>query len=181
MTHAVAAHPDGPMVVLSLSTYRFRALAATWQRVMDAMDGVPARIVATLGPAIDAGELRIPASVEVHAWMPHDELLGRASLVVTHGGHGTTLAALASGVPVLVLPLDGISDQPGVGKDVARAGLGRTLSRRSSAATVRAAVEALLADERMHGRAERLGRSIRTMDGPVRGADAIQAVPHAAA
>ena len=73
--------------------------------------------------------------------MPHDELLPRASLLVGHGGHGTTLAALAHGVPVLALPLDATSDQPRMGRAVARAGVGVTMSRRAEPAEIRRAIE----------------------------------------
>lgn len=181
MNRAAPAAPETPTVVLSLSTFRFPALAPTWQLVMNAVDGLPARVVATLGPAMDAEALRIPDSVEVSAWTPHDDLLSHASLVVGHGGHGTTLAALAHGVPLLILPLDAKSDQPKVGAEIQRAGLGRRLSRRSSVKDVRAAIETLLADGHMHETTERLGASIRTMDGPARGADALEAVVRTAA
>ncbi|MDL9979603.1 glycosyltransferase [Microbacterium sp. ASV49] len=176
MIPAVAAAPPSPTVVVSLSTYRFPALVATWQQVLDAVDGLPARVVATLGPAIAPGELRVPASVELHDWMPHEELLRDASLVVGHGGHGTTLAALAHGVPLLILPLDGMSDQPKVGAEIQRAGLGRRLPRRSSASEIRGAIDRLLVDEGVHDAAQRLGASIRTMNGPARGAHAVEAV-----
>lgn len=36
-----------------LNTYSFPSLKRTWQRVLDAFDGLPAKVVATTGPAID--------------------------------------------------------------------------------------------------------------------------------
>ena len=71
-----------------------------WQRVLDAVDGLDVPVEATLGPAVSADEVRVPGGVRVHEWMPHHELFPTASLVVSHGGHGTTLASLAHGVPV---------------------------------------------------------------------------------
>jgi len=174
MTTAVAAEPAQPTVVLSLSTFRFPDLVVTWQRVLDAVDGLDAHVVATLGPAVVAGEVRVPRGVEVHEWMPHHELFPRASLVVGHGGHGTSLAALAHGVPVVVLPLDGTSDQPRMGRAVSRAGVGTTMSRRSSRSAIRSAVEKALHDEEMRRRAQRLGEAIRVFDGPRRAAEALE-------
>lgn len=174
MTSAVAAEPREPTVVISLSTFRFPELVSTWQRVLDAVDGLDAHIVVTLGPAVAPGEIRIPSDVEVHEWMPHDELLPRASLVVGHGGHGTTLAALAHGVPVVALPLDATSDQPHMGRTVARAGVGATLSRRTEPATIRAAIENALGDEAMLLRARLVGEAIRAFDGPRRAADVLE-------
>src|SRR5690625_6373528 len=50
------------------------------------------------------------------------------------------MAALAHGVPLLILPVEPTSDQPFVGRAVARSGAGLTLSRRSSTAAIRAAL-----------------------------------------
>jgi len=174
MTAAVAASPPEPTVVVSLSTFRFPDLVATWQRVLDATESLDARVVVTLGPAISATELRVPRAVEVRQWMPHHELFPSASVVVGHGGHGTTLAALAHGVPVLALPLDGTSDQPRVGHAVARAGVGLTMSRRSNPDAIRAAIRALLADPVVHDRAQRLGEAVRAFDGPARAAKVLE-------
>ncbi|WP_109211191.1 MULTISPECIES: nucleotide disphospho-sugar-binding domain-containing protein [Microbacterium] len=174
MTPAVAAHPAQPTVVLSLSTFRFAGLVASWQRVLDAVDGLEAHVVATLGPALRAGEVRVPAGVEVHEWMPHEQVLPRASLVVGHGGHGTTLAALAHGVPVLALPLDATSDQPRIARAVTSAGVGETLPSRSGPHAIRATVERMLASSALHSRAERLGAAIRELDGPRRAADVLE-------
>ncbi|MFD4957421.1 glycosyltransferase [Microbacterium sp. NPDC058389] len=174
MTAAVAASPSEPTVVLSLSTFRFPDLVATWQRVLDAAESLDARVVATLGPAVSVAELRIPRTVEVREWMPHHELFPSSSILVGHGGHGTTLAALAHGVPVLVLPLDATSDQPRVGRAVARAGVGLTMSRRSDPAAIRATVLALLGDPAIHDRAQRLGEAVRAFDGPARAAEVLE-------
>ncbi|GAA5198315.1 glycosyltransferase [Microbacterium jejuense] len=174
MSTAVAAHPTEPTVVLSLSTFRFPDLVATWQRVLDAADTLDAHVVATLGPAVSQAELRIPPGIDVRDWMPHHELFPSASLVVGHGGHGTTLAALAHGVPVLALPLDGASDQPRVGRAITRAGVGTTMSRRSDPDAIRAAILALLADRVVHERAQRLGEAVRALDGPARAAEVLE-------
>ncbi|HEX2895860.1 MAG TPA: nucleotide disphospho-sugar-binding domain-containing protein [Marmoricola sp.] len=165
------ARPDEPTVLVSLSTFRFRGLVDTWQRVLDAVEGLPARVVATTGPAVDPSELRVPGSVEVHRWLPHAEVLPRVSVVVGHGGHGTTMAALAHGLPLLVLPVESKTDQPFIGRTVERVGAGRTLSRRSAPARIRTAVEELLADGPHRAAAEALGAQIREADGRRRGAD----------
>jgi UDP:flavonoid glycosyltransferase YjiC (YdhE family) len=176
MVRAVPARPAGPTVVLSLSTAPYPALVPTWQRVLDAVEGLPARVVATLGSGLAAGALRIPAGVEVHGWRPHTEILPEASLVVSHGGHGTAVAALAHGVPLLVLPLDRATDQPWIGAAVQRAGVGRRLSRSARPARIRAAVEELLADGPHRGAAARMGERARALDGRTRGADVLEMV-----
>jgi UDP:flavonoid glycosyltransferase YjiC (YdhE family) len=168
------SQPDGPTVVVSLSTFAFRSLHATWQRVLDAVDGLPARVVCTTGPVVDPAALRVPAGVEVHRWLPHADLLPQASLVVGHGGHGTTMAALAHGVPLLVLPLDTKTDQPTVGKAVQQAGAGRVLSRRSSPRRIRPVVEELLGDGPHRAAAARLGEHLRDTAGAESAAQALE-------
>lgn len=168
------AHAGAPTVLLSLSTFAFRSLEPTWQRVLDAVDGLPARVVATTGPSVDPASLRVPANVELHRWLPHEQLLPHVSLVVGHGGHATTMVALAHDLPVLVLPLDPKSDQPFVGRAVERAGAGRSLSRRSSPKRIRSVIEELLADGPHREAAARIGSSIRESDGRQRAADVVE-------
>ena len=50
--------------------------------------------------------------------------MARSTLLVGHGGHGTTMQALAHDLPVLVLPMDDKTDQPLVGRSIERAGAG---------------------------------------------------------
>ncbi|WP_054686393.1 glycosyltransferase [Microbacterium sp. No. 7] len=178
MVRAVAARAERPTVLLSLSTFGFPHLADTWRRLMGAVSGMPARVIATTGPALDPAELDAPPNVETHRWGDHSEIMPGVSAVVTHGGHGTTIAALAHGVPVLVLPLDATSDQPGIGRIVERAGVGIRLPRRAPAATTRAAIERLLHDDDLRRRASELGARIRAYGGAPAGADALLRAAH---
>lgn len=176
VVRAEPARPTEPLVLISLSTFGFPDLVRAWQRVLDAVEGLEARVVATIGPAVDLSELRVPANVEVHQWLPHTEILPRASVVISHGGHGTAMAALAHGVPLLILPVEPTSDQPFVGRAVARAGAGLTLSRRSSVTAVRAALEQLLTDGYHRLSAAALGANLRELDGRRAGADLLEAL-----
>lgn len=174
-------HPDPapaspPAVLVSLSTFAFPGLARTWQRVLDAVDGLPVRVIATTGPAVDPAALRVPAHVELHPWLPHAEVLPQVSLVVGHGGHATTMVALAHDLPLVILPVDGKTDQPFVGQVVEAAGAGRALGRRASPARIRAAIEELLVDGPHREAAARLGAAIRETPGAVRGADVVESL-----
>jgi UDP:flavonoid glycosyltransferase YjiC (YdhE family) len=168
--------PARPAILVSLSTFAFPGLVPTWQRVLDAVDGLPVRVIATTGPAVDPGALRVPAGVELHRWLPHAEVLPEVSLVVGHGGHATTMVALAHGLPLVILPVEAKSDQRFVGRTVEAAGAGRTLGRRASSARIRAAIEELLGDGPPREAAARLGAAVRAAPGATRGADAVEAV-----
>ena len=54
--------------------------------------------------------------------MPQAAVLPHADAVVCHGGSGTTLGALAAGVPLVVVPL--FADQPENARRVAAVGAG---------------------------------------------------------
>ena len=104
--------------------------------------------------------------------MPQDEVLHRAAAVVTHGGLGSTLGALAHGVPLVVLPLFSL-DQWFNAAAVARAGAGVALdaerhTRRAvdlpdaaTLAALRPAVEHVLDDPRPRRAAQAIAEEIR--------------------
>ncbi len=170
------ASPSRPTVLLSLSTFAFKGLQPTWQRVLDAVAPLDARIIATVGPAVDASLLRVPANVELHAWLPHTEVMPEVSMLVGHGGHATTMVALAHDLPLLVIPMDPMADQVFIGKQIERAGAGRTIGRKSSPEKIRAAIEELLGDGPHRTAAARLGAAVRALPGAAGGADVIEGV-----
>ncbi|MDH3250485.1 MAG: hypothetical protein OEQ47_16065 [Acidimicrobiia bacterium] len=89
---------------------------------------------------------------------PHRPLLEEASVVVTHAGHGTTLKALASGVPMVCVPMG--RDQADTAVRVVHAGAGVRLSPKSSAAQIAAAVTTVLDQTRFAAAAATMARTI---------------------
>ena len=172
----VPATPSQPTVLLSLSTFAFKSLEATWQRVLDAVAPLEVRVIATTGPAIDPARLRAPANVELHSWLAHTDVMPEVSVVVGHGGHATTMAALAHDLPLLVIPMDAMTDQPYIGKAIQRVGAGRTLGRKSSPEKIRATIEELLGEGPHRTAAARLGAAVRALPGATTGADLIEDV-----
>jgi UDP:flavonoid glycosyltransferase YjiC (YdhE family) len=170
------ATPDEPTILVSLSTYAYSGLGATMQRVLDACADLPAKVVVTTGPVVDPAELTLPANAEAHRWIPHAELMPRVSLVVGHGGHSTTMLALAHDLPMLILPMHPLVDQPMVGTAVERAGAGRRMSKKASPAKLRPVIAELLGDGPHREAAARLGAEIRAMDGAVTAATRIEAL-----
>lgn len=49
-------------------------------------------------------ERRFQPGLAIHSWADYDALFSRSRMVIHHGGIGTSLQALASGAPQLVLP-----------------------------------------------------------------------------
>lgn len=148
---------DRPLIVVSLSTtyQRHEGLVA---RVIEALAPLPARVVVTLGPALDPALFEAPASVTLVANASHAELFRDARLVVTHGGHGTVIRALAAGVPLVVLPLG--RDQADNAARVVHVGAGVEVSSRASVGALRSAVAGALGDERLRAGAREMARVI---------------------
>jgi UDP:flavonoid glycosyltransferase YjiC (YdhE family) len=67
--------------------------------------GLVIQATLTLGPAVDRDAVRAPDGVEVLAFADHDRVTPGCTAVISHGGPGTVLRALAHGVPQLLLPL----------------------------------------------------------------------------
>jgi UDP:flavonoid glycosyltransferase YjiC (YdhE family) len=162
-----------PVVLVSLSTMFFEGQETTLQAILDALEGLPIRGLVTTG-AVAPGVLRAPANVEMHRYIPHDEIMPSASLLVGHGGHSTTMRALAHGVPLLVLPMHRILDQPMIGKAVAAAGVGRVLPKTAAVEEIRGAVRSLLQDPSYRHAAETAGARIRSRSGAVVAADELE-------
>jgi len=169
-------HAPTPKVLLSLSTIWWPGQQATMQKVLDALAGLPVEVIATAGPAVETGALRVPENVTMYAWLDHAEVLPQVSLVIGHGGHGTAMRALAHDVPLLIIPAHPLADQPTVGKRIAEQGAGRVLSPKASVEKVRAAVVDLVADGPHRAAAARLGARIRERDGAVAAADALESL-----
>jgi UDP:flavonoid glycosyltransferase YjiC (YdhE family) len=81
--------------------------------------GLP--VVVTTGRQIDPAELGPqPPHVRVQRWIPQDELLPRCRAVVSQGGSGIAMGAMAHGLPSVLLPVG--ADQPHTAARVAELG-----------------------------------------------------------
>jgi len=166
---------DRTTILVSLSTFAFSGMQQALQKVIDATTGLGARVIVTTGPAIEPASLRLHPDVEAHAFVPHARLMPGAALFVGHGGHGSTMQALGHDLPMLLLPMGTLADQPYVAKSVVAAGAGIHLSKRASTSALTAALRTLLADGPHRAAAARLGAAVRAAPGTPRAADALEA------
>jgi UDP:flavonoid glycosyltransferase YjiC (YdhE family) len=95
-----------------------------YRAACDALAELPVRVLLTVGADADLAPL--PANVHSEPWLAQERILPHANAVVSHGGHGTLLGALAHGLPQVVLPLFG-ADQREHARRVAALGAGVAL------------------------------------------------------
>ena len=77
---------------------------ATGEALDFPLGDLPVRGVLTTGPAARVEQIRAPSNVEILGAAPHAQIMQKADLIITHGGHGTVIKALAARVPLLILP-----------------------------------------------------------------------------
>ena len=132
---------DDPLVLVALSS-DFQDQEDLLRRAVDAVASLPVRAVVTTGRGVDPASLPAPANVQVLRLAPHREILREASAVVTHCGHGTTIKALAAGVPLVCLPMG--RDQLDVAARVVHRGAGVRLQASATPADIADAVREVL-------------------------------------
>jgi glycosyltransferase len=105
---AAWGNPADPLVYVSYGsvTARQPEFASMYDATLRALADLPVRVLMTTGRGLDVAELEpIPPNTHVEQWWPQKAVMAAAAAVVGHGGFGTTMAALAAGVPQVVLPL----------------------------------------------------------------------------
>jgi UDP:flavonoid glycosyltransferase YjiC (YdhE family) len=162
---------DTPQVLVSLSTIYYPGQLKALQSILDALAGLPVRAVVTTGPAIDPGQLRPPANARLHRYLPHHEVMPEVSLVICHGGHATTMRALAHNRPALIMPMHPMLDQPMIAKAVHEQGAATVLRKTAAPGQIRDAIQSLLAAGPHRHAAEQLGAKIRDHDAAATAAD----------
>ncbi len=172
---ALPWHDDDPtpLVLVSFSTMPEQGSVPKFQNAIDALAALPLHGVVTVGDSVDPRALRPAPNVAVFATADHDDLMRRAALVVTHGGHGTLMRALLHGLPMVAVP--GLaSDQPINAAAVQIWGVGRALPADATAEQMRDAVRDVLAAPSCRDNARAISRQLADVDGTRNAADAIE-------
>jgi MGT family glycosyltransferase len=163
---------DEPLVLVAPST----AKDLEARLVRTALEGLadePVRVVATTNLMRPSEPIEVPDNAVLVDWVSYSQVLAEASLVICHGGHGTTVRALGAGVPVLLSPIAGDMAENAV--RVAWAGAGLSLPwRMCRPAPLRWTVRRILRDSGFERRAADFSAWRREHDGARRGAELVE-------
>jgi UDP:flavonoid glycosyltransferase YjiC (YdhE family) len=151
---------------LTLGTVFHLESGDLFERSLAGLAALPIEVVATVGDGLDPASLGpVPAHVHVTSYVAQHVLLPHCDVVVSHGGSGSVIGALAHGLPVVVMPIG--ADQPLNAARCAALGVGEVLD--AAAATpddIARAVSHVLEDPAPRRRAERLRDEIAALPDP---------------
>ncbi len=162
-----SARHDRPHVYVTLGTIFNMESGDLFDRLLTAATDLHADVLVTVGRHLDPSFLGAPPShVRIEQTVPHAGVLPLADLVISHGGSGTVIGALAHGARQLVLPIG--ADQPHNARRCETLGIGRALDPvRASADDIRRSAEALLTDSIAEQNVETMAVEAQGLPGPM--------------
>ena len=172
--HAEIELPPGqePLVLVAPSTAHDsdNRLVRT---ALAALAEEPVRVVATTNRVVPQRPIEVPPNAVLVEWLSYSQLMPAASLVVSHGGHGTVARALGAGTPVLICPITGDMSETAMRVAWAKAGLSLPW-RLCRPAPLRWAARRILSDPSFTPHAEAIAAWGRENDGAERGAELVE-------
>jgi UDP:flavonoid glycosyltransferase YjiC (YdhE family) len=160
-------HLNGaPTVYFTLGTVFNVESGDLFERVLAGLRDLPLNVIATVGREIDPAAFGSqPANIQIAQYIPQSAVLPHCAAVVSHGGSGSTIGALAHGLPMVLIPMG--ADQPYNAARCAELGAARLLDAvEATPESVRAAVATVLADSSYRRAAERVRDEIAALPDP---------------
>jgi UDP:flavonoid glycosyltransferase YjiC (YdhE family) len=163
---------DDPLVLVAPSTAHDsdNHLVRT---ALAALADEPVRVVATTNRVAPQHPIEVPSNAVLVEWLSYSQLMPAASLVVSHGGHGTVARALGAGTPLLICPIIGDMSETAMRVDWAGAGLSLPW-RLCRPAPLRWAARRLLHEPSFTAKAQEISTWGRENDGAARGAELVE-------
>jgi MGT family glycosyltransferase len=135
-------------------------------RVLGGLRELPFNIIVTVGNHIDPIEFGSqPAHIRIERYIAQELLLPHCDLVISHGGSGSVLGALAHGLPMVLIPMG--ADQPLNASRCADLGVAQVLDAVTATPdSVREAVMTVLTGPGYRQTAEHLRDEMAALPGP---------------
>lgn len=172
------ARPAGAEKVLLVSLgSEFTRQPGFYRECVAAFGDLPGwHVVLQIGRHVSADEIGpVPASVEVHHWVPQLAVLEQSDAFITHAGMGGSSEGLYCGVPMIAAPQ--AADQFANAEQLAGLGVARVVDPATATATeLRSALLALTTDPEVAARCAALREQTRATGGPGHAADLLEAL-----
>jgi len=156
---------DGAFVYASLGTVagKVEEAHAGYRGFVAALGALPVRALLTIGPDLPLELLGdVAPNIHVERFVPQDQVLPHAAVVVNHGGSGSVLGALAAGVPQVIVPM--FADQPYNAAQLQACGAGVGLPESGvTAEQIKSAVERVLSEPHFAAGAARVASEIAAL------------------
>lgn len=169
--------PEGAEKVLLVSLgSALTKQPAFYRACVEAFGDLPGwHVVLQVGKHVSAADLgEVPATVEVHPWVPQLAVLKKADAFITHAGAGGSQEGLATATPMVAVPL--ATDQFGNADMLQALGVARHLPmEEATAQALREAVLALVEDPEVARRLAEISGAMAAEGGTKRAADLIEA------
>ena len=171
---------DGrPVVYVTLGTEpTFNDDPSFFRAVIEGLNDEGLELVITVGPTGDPESFGPqPEHVHIERFIPQAAVLKDCVAAITNGGSGSTVGALASGVPVLTVSSAGAPSQVRNAEAAAAFGAGRVLSREEvTPEQIRQEIRLLTTTKSYTAQAQQLARENSSMPTPAEAASAIENV-----
>ena len=156
---------DRPLIHATLGTTEVNRTPGLYEAIISGLRDEPVSLIVGIGRQRDPADFGPqPPNVRIERYVDHGALLPRCDVVLTHGGHGTLMACLSLGVPMVVLPVN--ADQPRNARRCVDLGVARVVGpEERTPDAIRAATQAVLRDPSYRVNAERVRDEIAAMPG----------------
>ncbi len=160
-----------PLIYASLGTLQNQR-PEIFECIAKSCLSLDAQLVISLGNP-QAQSIELPGNPIVVPFAPHQQLIERSTVVVTHAGMNTVLTALGCGIPLVAIPIT--NEQPGIAARLARTKAGITLQLgKLNETTLRTAISEVLAQSSYRNNAQRLQKMIQASGGVEQAADILE-------
>jgi len=165
-----------PLIYASMGTVRYK-VERLFHTIAKACSAFDVQLVISVGGMDlmpeDLGDL--PGEPIVVHYAPQTRLLDKAQIAICHGGINSSLEALSSGIPIIIIPI--ADDQPGTAARIECQGLGLSLPiRRVSVDRLKVCIRNLLTDPSYSTSAQRMRSHLKRIDGASQATDIIEHV-----
>ncbi len=162
-----------PPIVFTLGSSAVWVARDFFHESVEAAKSLEQRAVLLIGDERNRPTEALPPGMIAVDYAPYQSLLPQASVMVHHGGVGTTSQGLRAGLPTLVVPF--AFDQPDNAAHAERLGTSRTVYRKHyQSKRVARELDVLLTRPQYAAKARVVGEHLRQEDGTARACDLIE-------